>query len=79
MKIDPVPMECSNFKKETTHSVSFIEHAKAAGTLSAICSACRKTITMPLTGMRRRASISEVVQNMSKIGSQKRKIVKGDF
>lgn len=30
MKLDPVPMECAKCKNETTHSVSFTEHAKAA-------------------------------------------------
>ena len=79
MKLDPVPMECAKCKKETSHSVSFTEHAKAAGTLSATCSVCGNTITIPLTGMGRRSSLTEIVQSMSKLGSYKRKIVKGDF
>jgi thymidine kinase len=79
MNLDPVPMECAKCKKETTHTVTFTEHAKAAGTLSAVCSVCGNAITMPLTGMGRRSSISELVKSIGAAGSYKKKIVKGDF
>lgn len=79
MKLDPVPMECAKCKKETTHSVTFTEYAKAAGTLSAICSLCGNKISLPLTGAGGRDSISTMVKSISASGSYKRKIVKGDF
>ena len=77
MKLDPVPMQCITCKAETSHSVAFTEHAKAAGTLKAICSACGNAIVVQLTGMGRRASIADLVQAMSAMGSRKRKIMKG--
>ena len=79
MKLDPVPMECAKCKAETTHSVNFTEHAKAAGTLTAVCSICGGSISIPLTGMGKRTSISELVQSISKAGTYKRNKVKGNF
>lgn len=76
MKLDPVPMDCAKCKAETTHSVNFTEHAKAAGTLTAVCSVCGNSISIPLTGMRNAASISELVERISKAGTYKRNKVK---
>ena len=79
MKLDPVPMECSKCKRETTHTVCFIEHTQAAGTLSGTCTVCGNTITMPLTGMRKKMTVTDRIQMGSKMGAYRRKIVKGNF
>ena len=79
MTLDPVPLECVKCAKETMHSVNFTEHAKAAGTLVATCSVFDKIITMQITGMGSHSSISDRVKTWSKLGSYKRKIIKGNF
>jgi hypothetical protein len=76
MKLKSVPMECAKCKTETAHSIAFTEHAKAATTLRAECSACTNTITVPVTGMGNFSSISDLVQAISAMGSRRRKISK---